>query len=457
MSADATPPQTTDSPVTVLGYADLESVYDSPTKVGRLAGLLQAHREESTIVAGVGDNTALGTLAVLSEESRAAALPFLEHIQPTVDTLGNHDMDPGPSWVRQWVDRTPQRYVCANLQDDPFDLDDGVVLERNGDRVAVVGVAHPEGISGGAASLAFTDPAAAVSRAADALEPWDHLVVSSHWGNDEVIARETAADVVLGAHVHSRWCERVADTLLVSPAGQGREIVKVTLGTKTRAEFLNVEEGPIDQAATQPYRERLDRLGAEDVVTTVSEPIERSETTRYGRESRAGNFAADAIRRAAETDLALFPAGSIREGPALVDEVTVGDVVSLSPFEGAVRELAVDGATLKTTLAAAAEPHNGYRGWVHFHVAGIHVRWAGDGTLERLTLDGSPVSDDETYHLATTGYVVDTDHFETLRPRHQVATHERVVDALVAHAERGGFKRARREGRIQKARATTQD
>jgi 2',3'-cyclic-nucleotide 2'-phosphodiesterase (5'-nucleotidase family) len=453
MHSETSAAEATEGGVTLLSFADLESVYDTPEKVGRLAGLIAERRDESTVVAGVGDNTALGTLAVLGDEQRAAAAPFLEHVQPTVDTLGNHDLDLGPEWVGQWVDRAPQTYICANIEGLPVDLPDGVVVERAGRRIGFVGVAHPDGISGGAKPLSFENPVSAVRRTARKLEPYDHLVVCSHWGEDEPIARQTSADVILGGHVHSRWSRRVADTLLVSPAGQGRELAEVTLEEGPEATIHSVEAGSLAAPAAAPYRERREQLGADEVLTTVDEPIERTEITRYGRESRLGNFAADAIRVAAASDLALFPAGSVREGPALRGAVTLGDIVSLSPFKGDLRELAVDGSVLRATLEAAAAPHPGERGWVHFHVSGARVRWGPDEALEQVRVDGDQLDEDATYHVATTAYVVDTDHFEFLQPEMQSESHGPALDALIAHARHGGLNAAMTEGRIRKANA----
>lgn len=447
--------ETTEGAVTLLTFADLESVYDSPEKVGRLAGLIANRRDQSTVVAGVGDNTALGTLAVMGEERRAAAEPFLKYVQPAVDTLGNHDLDPGPEWVGEWVDRVPQTYICANIDGLPVELPGGVVIQRAGTRIGFVGVAHPDGISGGAKALSFQDPVPAVRRTARALEPYDHLVVCSHWGEDEPIARQTSADVILGGHVHSQWSRRVADTLLVSPAGQGREVAEITLQATPRATIHSVEQAPVVHAAAAPYRQRRQQLGVDQVIATVDEAVERSETTRYGGESRVGNFAADAIRTAASSDLALFPAGSVREGPALRDQVRLGDIVGLSPFRGEVRELAIEGAALRDTLETAAEPLPGERGWVHFHVSGARVRWAADGTLKHVQVDGNALDDAVIYSVSTTAYVVDTNHFEHLKPEMETASHGPALDALIAHARRGGLRSATREGRIRKGDTAT--
>ncbi|MDN4015265.1 5'-nucleotidase C-terminal domain-containing protein, partial [Chryseobacterium gambrini] len=87
-------------------------------------------------------------------------------------------------------------------------------------------------------------------------------------------------------------------------------------------------------------------------------------------ESRAGNFAADAFRAAADAEVGLFPAGALRTGPPLSGDVTVGDLAACCPFDGRVLEVELDGDEFARVLADAAHPHPGDRGWVQFHVGG---------------------------------------------------------------------------------------
>jgi len=81
-----------------------------------------------------------------------------------------------------------------------------------------------------------------------------------------------------------------------------------------------VDGGAVDGATvgdelTAAYRERRRELGVGETVATVSELLRRTETERFCRGSRLGNFAADAFRAAADADVAVFPAGSLRAGP----------------------------------------------------------------------------------------------------------------------------------------------
>lgn len=92
MHDDTAAPTDGQVPVRLLGYSDLESLYDDPDRVGAFASLVERRRDERTLVVGAGDNTALGTLALLTDEGRAQARPFFEAVEPAADTFGNHDL-----------------------------------------------------------------------------------------------------------------------------------------------------------------------------------------------------------------------------------------------------------------------------------------------------------------------------------------------------------------------------
>lgn len=492
-------------PLRVLGYSDLENAYDDPARVGAFVDLLARRRDERTLVVGAGDDTALGTLALLTDESRAQALPFFEAVEPAADTFGNHDFDHGRSWAGEWADRVPATYCCANVagpaegfNGDTGGVPDGIVVERGGHTIGVVGVAHPEtaDICGTVDELDFVDPVAAANAAFAELGAVDHRVVLAHCGaEDPTVARGVDADVVLGGHLHSRRIERFDDTLLVRTAGGGTELVEVTLGGADRddgsadvafhevdpvsfdpksaptAEADGGRQGPGDGRTVAPssderagaessddrpvpessdrtpaaasvaetYRQRRTALGVDEVVAHVDDPLVRTERERFGGESRVGNFAADAMRASAGAQLGLFPGGSVRTGDPITGAVTVDDVVSVCPFGGPVVECELRGSELRAVLEEAASPHPGDRGWVQFHVSGGRVVWTDESELARASVDGDPLDTDGTYRVAAPEYVVTIDAFGPLHRENVVAEHAEQWQALVAHARDGGL------------------
>jgi len=269
MHDDSPHPTDEQPPLRVLGYSDLENAYDDPGRVGAIVDLITRRRDERTLVVGAGDNTALGTLALLTDESRAQAVPFFEAVEPTADTFGNHDFDHGAAWAGEWAERVPATYCCANVSspgkgeedsnsdgsldgvpDGELDgVPDATVVERDRHRVGIVGVAHPDtaDICGTVDDLDFGDPVAAANDAFAELGPVDYRIVLAHCGaEDPTVAAGVDADVVLGGHLHSRRVERFDDTLLVRTAGGGTELVEVTLGSESAVEFHEVDPASFD-------------------------------------------------------------------------------------------------------------------------------------------------------------------------------------------------------------------
>lgn len=444
-------PRSHDS-ITLLGYADAESLYDYPDRVSRFAGLIDSLSDDATLICGAGDNTALGSVPLRTGGGRTVARPMFAAVEADADTFGNHDFDLTVDGALDWAESVPTQYLCANVIGLPESVPGGVVLERGGDRIGLIGVAHSETdtICGAIEDVRFTDPAKAVREAAAELPTHDHQVVLSHCGGKPTLATETSADVVLGGHVHDRWCRRIDGTLLVSPAAQGRELVEVTLRDNPEVQFHSVSAGPQKDELAEQYQQYRKRAGLDEIVATVSDPIPREEDHRVGGESRIGTFAAEAIRAAAEADVGLFPAGSVRAGPPLEGALTVGDVVSVAPFGDQIQELSISGEQLRDALADSAELDDGKDGWVRANLAGAHAKWNSNSTLETLHVNQNPVSNARRYTVATTGYLVQTPGFEPIGPAKVIDTHAEIHAALVEHARGGGLATAKRDGRLQK-------
>lgn len=442
-------------------FDDLEGVYDRPTRVARLVGLCRGLPEEAVVVGG-GDDTALGSLAALAatdavgddppsgfDHGRALARPAFEAIAHDAEVPGNHDLDPGLDWTRAWAASVPPTYCCGNAADG---FQDTVVVERGDARVGVVGVTHPatEELLPLGLATTVSDPVPAVREGLAALRDRgvDHTVVLSHCGeHDERVARETDADAVVGGHVHERLTGTFDGTVLLRGGGPDAVLSARLADGDPAIRTHPVADAPVHEPTRERYRDLRATLGGDEPLATVDR-VPRERRHRTGGESRVGNFLADALRAAVDADAALFPAGSLRSGPALSGTVTLADAVSLAPFDDTVHELRLSGAQLRAVLADCGRGHPGERGWVHAHVAGLRVRWDADGDLQSVCRsDGGPLVDDEPYTVATTGWFVLTDGYDPANETHLVRDRVSVLAAIAEHAREGGLG-VEREGRI---------
>jgi 2',3'-cyclic-nucleotide 2'-phosphodiesterase (5'-nucleotidase family) len=430
----------------LLHYSDLENVYDTPERAGRLAGLLRELDGEDALLAGSGDNTSPGVLALV--EDGAQALDLFAAVEPDVETFGNHEFDHSHDALRGLVADSPQTWVSANVWADRkhgerFGTDAGVVpatvVEVEGRSVGFVGVTteRTASINPFAKGLEFTDPVAAANEALADLDA-DHSVVLSHLGRgDEELAREVDADAILGGHVPTERQGEVEGSLLTRPGDGGSVVLEVDLETGSVTRH-NVADAPVNDRVADAMRERLADAGLDEVVATVETPIDRAETTLFGGESRLGNFVADAYRWKTGADVGLQNSGGVRTGDALDGEVTAADLVSVTPFQESVVVADVPGEALRAAFEWAAGPDLGFAedGWWHAQVSGATVAWNPETrAVESVRVGGDPLDPDSTYSVALSDYVLHTDdEFPSLDGDQRASVAGIQYDVLVEYA-----------------------
>ncbi|MFD1687369.1 bifunctional metallophosphatase/5'-nucleotidase [Halobellus litoreus] len=448
----------------LLHYSDVENVYDDPVRVGRLAGALRSRNGDDALVCGTGDNTSPGVLALI--ERGRQALDLFRAVDADVETFGNHDFDFGPEATRSIVAAAPQTWVSANVHEsggERFAAPDVVphaVREVGGVRIGLFGVTDPAtpSLNPMAGELRFSDPYDAAEAAVDELRTAgvDRVVALSHLGGgDDELARRVDVDVILGGHVHAERRERVADTLLLRPGANGHAIFEVTFETDGPIDVERHEtaDAPVADDVVSALRGRVDAAGLDETVARVDRPLDRSDATVFGGECRIGNLVADAYRWSLDADVGLQNSGGIRDGPPLSGAVSVADLVSVIPFEERVVRAELTGAELQRVFreSAAAVVDFGEPGWWHGHFSGAEIRWD-DGAAELLDarVGGDPVDPDRRYTVATSAYVLHSDHeFPTLQERHRCGEGDIQFEVLAEYAREFGIDAAV-EGRIRR-------
>ena len=154
-------------------------------------------------------------------------------------------------------------------------------------------------------------------------------------------------------------------------------------------------------------------LKLDEIVAHIDEPIERTGETLISGEVRLGNFVADAYRAATDVDIGVMHAGSLRTGPPLVGDMTVADVISVSPFGSRLTTLSVSGKALRDALAVACPSANDDRWFLS--VSGASVTWDNaERAFREIRVDGEPLEEDREYTIAIQEYFVVYDGMEML-------------------------------------------
>jgi 2',3'-cyclic-nucleotide 2'-phosphodiesterase (5'-nucleotidase family) len=446
--------------VRLLHYADVENAYDTPERVGRLAGAIAALRDADTLVTGGGDNTGPGVLSLACDGKQA--LDFYDVVDPDVDVFGNHDFDHGFERARELAAEFPGHWLNANAYKggERFAADSTTptaTFEVGDVTVGVVGVTVEElvDINPVADGVEVRDAVTAVGDAEADLRAGgaDFVVAVSHRGTDDDVAAATTVDAVLGGHEHDERVARVDGTLVARPGAGGHSVLSVALedegATVAHHDVAAYEPVPSVVAA---LRERLAATGLSEPVTRVEEPVLRTERQRKRGESPVGNFVTDAMRGAGDTDVALI-VGGIREDDALAGDVTVADLHGLCPFDNDVAVAAVSGGTLLDAFAdlPLAARYDDAPEWWFGHVSGASLVYDDrDHSIVEASVGGDPIHPDETYEVALSSYHAETTHVvRAIDESAVVRTAGGLREALVAHAREHGVN-TDVEGRIQR-------
>lgn len=437
--------------VTILHYSDVETALDEPEQCGALAGTLDALRDEKTIVLGSGDNTAPGALSLATEGE--IALSFFETVDAAADTFGNHDFDFGHETAQQLAEDAPQPWLCANAKMDGERFADDATEPRRivevGDiSVGIVGVAHPKtgDMNPAATAVSFEDPIPHVRQQADTLrsDGVEYVVVTSHCGSiDEEIARETDVDAIVGGHVHDVFEGIIDGTAVVRPGRAGRYISEVVLDDEHRTAIHTVDDGHVDEALVRTLEDALTAHGFDEVVTSVEDPIARTEDAATISGSRLGNLVTDALRWKADADVALSPPGGIRSGDPLSGEITVADIVSLSPYDDDLAVVELSGERLRDAFVAVPLGYHNDDFPERFssHVSGATFVWDDEaGEVVELTVGCEAVDPKRQYRVAVADYLVHTDHVNDAFDEDDVVERCGLArDAIVDYARTVGF------------------
>ncbi len=339
-------------------------------------------RSENTLLVDGGDQFQ-GTLFYTYYKGKMAA-EMMNMLGYDGMTVGNHEFDDGPEVLSEFVDAIefPILMSNADVSAEPLLADKlakSTVVEQGGERIGLIGLT-PEDTDELAApgpNVTFSDPIAAVQGEVGRLtaEGVTKIVVLSHSGYrvDLAVAEgTTGVDVIVGGHTNTLlgamegaegpYPTMVGNTAVVQAYAYGKYLGELNVTFDDAGVVTEASGAPIlvdaavaeDEATVARIAELalpLDEIRNE-VVARTDQPIDGNRDVCRAQVCEMGILIADAMLDRVKdqgVEVAIANSGGIR---ASIDagEVTMGEVLTVLPFQNTLSTFRVDGATLLAAL-----------------------------------------------------------------------------------------------------------
>ena len=358
-------------------------------------------------------------------------------------TVGNHEFDDGPEVLRGFMDAVnfPVLMSNADVSAEPLLADKlakSTVIERGGEKLGLIGLTpqDTDELASPGPNVTFSDPVAAVQGEVDALtaQGVNKIIVLSHsgYGTDQRVAAETTGvDVIVGGHSNtllSNTSDRaqgpyptmVGETAIVQAYAYGKFLGELNVtfddaGNITQAvgEPVIMDAAVVADADTvariADAAAPLDEIRNKVVAETASEIVGVREECR-AQECAMGNLIADAMLARVKDqgiDVAIQNGGGIR---ASIDagEVTMGEVLTVLPFQNTLSTFQVTGATIVAALENGVSQHEEGAGRFP-QVAGMSytfdVSQPAGSRISDVMIGGAPVDAGKLYGVVSNNYV----------------------------------------------------
>ncbi|MEY2960368.1 MAG: hypothetical protein RLZ60_198, partial [Pseudomonadota bacterium] len=372
----------------------------------------------------------------------AMAAEFMNLLGYDGMTVGNHEFDDGPEVLRGFMDSVEFPVLMSNadfsgeaLLSDK--LLKSTVIERGGEKIGLIGLTphDTDELASPGPNVIFTDPVDAVQGEVDKLtaEGVNKIIVLSHSGysvDQRVAAETTGVDVIVGGHTNTLLGEMdnaegpyptmVNNTAIVSAYAYGKFLGELNVTFDDDGNLTEASGQPIlingevaEDAAVvarigelaQPLEEVRNRVVAE----TAAEIVGVREDCR-ARECAMGSLIADAmLARVADQgiQIAIQNGGGIR---ASIDAgpVTMGEVLTVLPFQNTLSTFQVSGETMVAALENGASQWEEGAGRFP-QVAGMSFtvdpsKPAGERVSD-VMVAGAPIDPAATYGVVSNNYV----------------------------------------------------
>lgn len=392
----------------------------------RLAAVVKQYRgrERPTLLLFAGD---LISPSVESSVFKGAQLiQGLNLLGVDAATLGNHEFDYGPDELEDRIVESRFPWVASNTFASGLRPFPGtrhfLILNAGGVTIGIIGLLTEEtATSSSPGAITFGNPVA-VARAlipvlrrngAQVIIALTHLRV----GDDQELLRQVPEiDLVIGGHEHDPLTATVGGRLIAKAGSDAKwlGVTRLALDGSRRAthDLITIDEKtPSDPAMAALVKRYTDQLSKEldAVIGETTVPLDARNTVVRAQESALGNFIADVMRTATQSDLAITNGGGIRTNALFpAGRITRKDVFAWLPFGNVVVKVAVPGSAVRAALENGVSQVEAGGGRFP-QVSGLRytfnpTRPAGSRIVE-VRVGDQPIGDTTIYTVATNDFM----------------------------------------------------
>ncbi|MFK7764264.1 MAG: bifunctional UDP-sugar hydrolase/5'-nucleotidase [Roseobacter sp.] len=372
----------------------------------------------------------------------AAEAEFMEQMGYDVMAVGNHEFDDGPAGLAGFIDAVSFPVISGNLDLTGEALLDGkvgnhVILEAGGKRIGIVSALATDTVetSSPGDGVVFEDEISALQADVIALEKEgvDIIIALNHVGlrkDLEIAEAVPGIDVVIGGHSHTlmsnddtgtpAYPEMVSNTPVVQAYAYTKYLGHLTVTFDDTGAVVSASGDPIllDGSVTPDagFMSRIAEMGApiealkQKVVAATAQEISGTREECRAQECTMGNLIADAMLDRVKDqgiDVAIQNGGGIR---ASIDagEVTMGEVLTVLPFQNTLSTFSVNGATILAALEnGVGQVEDGAGRFPQ--VAGMRYNFdlsqPAGSRISDVTIGGAPLDPAKVYGVVSNNYV----------------------------------------------------
>ncbi|MBM7635097.1 5'-nucleotidase C-terminal domain-containing protein [Geomicrobium sediminis] len=406
----------------ILHTNDIHATFDN---FGKAAGYIDQVREEhdNVLYLDAGDYASGNPVVDLNY-----GIPMIEAFNEAnldVLTIGNHEFDYGQDHLINNMDTSTATWLGANVDTGETGVDNPepyTMIDLDGVSVAVLGItqAPPATAPANVEGMSFDSDYAAVAAAyeEELTSEADVIIALTHIGynEDRQLAEDVDYfDVIIGGHSHTTLNspQIVNGTPIVQTGSNLNNLGELTLAIEnnevTEVDGTLIPVADLDtmnedvQAVIDHYNSEMDEVLGE-VIGYSENGLSRD--GRFQQDAPLGNFWTDAMREWAEADVAFTNNGGIRDSIPSGD-VTLNEIYTIEPFANEIMTIEMTGEAIRNVLEYSYSRDG--RNQIDLQVSGMEYEiltgMTGQLSDVNMTINGSPLEDEETYTVAVADYI----------------------------------------------------